>query len=560
MQILFAFALGPAQAQPGTGLSWPTCPDLQPADFRKVSVAVKHPSSPTKMKIADDGRMFFVNTGGSVWMYDPKTSATTTLANIPVIGGGTAWGLIGLALDPAFATNNWIYLDYSAKPVGFPTAPVSYQIWRYTLAAGKLDMGSGKLVVEYPADKGAFPVDHSGGGMAFDAQGNLYFSSGENSDWNLNYGNVDETHTEFNSLRTAGNTNDLRGKVNRIHPEPDGKYTIPAGNLFPPGKDSTRPEIFMMGFRNPWTLDVDKPTGTVLMADVGPQAEVANAQKGPAGMDEFNATRTAGFYGWPMFMGPNVPYNNYDYAAAKAGPLFDKTAPVNNSKLNTGLKLLPPARPAMVAYGKDGLNNPLPGFLRGGAVPITGPMYHYDGKNPSKIKLPPHFEGKWFVADAFQKWIKVIGLDDQVTKAVTVADAFAGLTYTSTSTYSIIAMGFGPDGALYYSENGSNLTYRIEYTGTCLPDVTPISMVRAVRPGAKPSGRGFLLPPIGGPRMVDLAAGETGFSLLDANGRNVWEYRREEVSAPISVAVPAKVGPRAMLRGVYLNQGVAPAR
>jgi hypothetical protein len=254
-------------------------------------------------------------------------------------------------------------------------------------------------------------------------------------------------------------------------------------------------------------------------------------------------------------MGPNVPYNNYDYAAAKPGAFFNKDAPVNNSKYNTGLKLLPPARPAMVAYGKDGLNNPVTGFAKGGAVPITGPIYRYDGKNPSKIKLPPHFEGKWFVADAFQKWIKVIGLDDQVTKAVNVVDAFPGMTYTSTSTYSIVSMAIGPDGALYYSENDANVTYRIEYAGTCLPDVTPaipIAIADKGRSGAA-RDRAFLLPPVGSQRWVALAGGVTGFSLFDSKGRKVWEYRRSGSREPASVAVPSGIGAGSVLRGMMLD-------
>jgi hypothetical protein len=229
-------------------------------------------------------------------------------------------------------------------------------------------------------------------------------------------------------------------------------------------------------------------------------------------------------------MGPNLPYNNYDYAANKAGAFFDPLAPINNSKFNTGMKTLPPARPAMVAYGKEGTNNPWPGFERGGAVPITGPIYRYNGKNPSKIKLPPHYEGKWFVADAFQKWIKVISLDDQVTKATAVATAFPGMTFASTSSYSIIAMAFGPDGALYVTENGSNVTFRIEYLGSCLPDVTPAipnALVRTRKARVAPE-RAFLLapPPKGGHRRVALGEGAADSSLFDAGGRKLWEYRR----------------------------------
>ncbi|MDB5051288.1 MAG: hypothetical protein JWO30_4359 [Fibrobacteres bacterium] len=542
-------------AQTTTGLSWPGCADLQAADFQKVSVPVKHPSSPTKMQIAPDGRIFFASTGGAVWVYDPKAQTTATLANVPVLGGGTAFGLIGIALDPDFLTNDRVFLLYSTKPATAAAGKFFYQLWRYTIVSNRLDLANGIKVLEYEADNG-FQVDHSGGGMAFDAQGNLYFSTGENSWWELNYGNVDETRTMYNSLRTAGNANDLRGKVNRIHPEPDGKYTIPAGNLFPPGKDSTRPEIFAMGFRNPWTINFDKATGTLLIADVGPQAVRADKNIGPAGMDEFNATRTAGNFGWPEFMGPNLPYNNYDYAASKPGPFFDPAAPANNSKLNTGIKLLPPARPAAIAYGKDSLNNPWPGFSRGGAVPITGPIYHYDGKNPSKIKLPPHFEGKWFIADATQKWIKAVGLDDQGTKAVSVNTAFPGVSYASTAVYSLIAMDIGPDGALYVSEFGANITYRIEYHGTCLPDVTPMGLARPGQARVAVHADGFLLAP--GPefaRGVRLDKGRNGFRLYDAKGTAVWEYRRpgdgKAFSENVTVMVPPEIGPGTVLRGVW---------
>src|SRR6267142_47042 len=112
---LWLIAATALHAQTTTGLTWTGCADLQASDFRRVKLAITHPSSPTKMKIAEDGRMFFANVGGNVWSFDPKTSATTTLAHINVIGGGTAWGLVGMALDPGFMTNNWIFLMYSAK-------------------------------------------------------------------------------------------------------------------------------------------------------------------------------------------------------------------------------------------------------------------------------------------------------------------------------------------------------------------------------------------------------------------------------------------------------------
>ena len=78
--------------------------------------------------------------------------------------------------------------------------------------------------------------------------------------------------------RGSGNTNDLRGKILRIHVQDDGSYTIPSGNLFPSVRAKTRPEIFVMGLRNPYRMAVDKATGAVMWGDYGPDAGNADAE------------------------------------------------------------------------------------------------------------------------------------------------------------------------------------------------------------------------------------------------------------------------------------------
>ncbi len=61
----------------------------------------------------------------------------------------------------------------------------------------------------------------------------------------------------LDAQRSAANTNDLRGKVLRIKPKANGGYAIPRGNLFPVGTPKTRPEIYAMGLRNPFRIEVD---------------------------------------------------------------------------------------------------------------------------------------------------------------------------------------------------------------------------------------------------------------------------------------------------------------
>ena len=107
----------------------------------------------------------------------------------------------------------------------------------------------------------------------------------------------------FDARRTSGNTNDLRGKVLRIKVAADGTYTVPAGNMFAPGRWARKPEIYAMGFRNPFRFAVDKKTGWVYLGDYGPDAGGANPNRGPGGQVEFNLIKEPGNYGWPYCIG-----------------------------------------------------------------------------------------------------------------------------------------------------------------------------------------------------------------------------------------------------------------
>ena len=109
-----------------------------------------------------------------------------------------------------------------------------------------------------------------------------------------------EDREGWDALRTSGNTNDLRGKILRINPENDGTYTIPEGNLFPDGMEKTRPEIYVMGNRNPYRISVDKKTGFLYWGEIGPDAGKTSPDRGPEGFVEFNQARKPGIYGWPF--------------------------------------------------------------------------------------------------------------------------------------------------------------------------------------------------------------------------------------------------------------------
>ena len=130
----------------------------------------------------------------------------------------------------------------------------------------------------------------------------------------------------------------------RIHPEDDGTYTVPAGNLFPAGTAQTRPEIYAMGFRNPFRIGIDPATDTLYVADYGPGRRRGQPQPGPArARSSGTSSAQPGNYGWPYCHGNNYAYNDFTFPSGPSGPKFNCAAPVNNSPNNTGLTTLPPA-------------------------------------------------------------------------------------------------------------------------------------------------------------------------------------------------------------------------
>jgi cytochrome c len=111
----------------------------------------------------------------------------------------------------------------------------------------------------------------------------------------------------------------------------------------------TRPEIYVMGCRNPYRISIDQKTNYLYWGKVGPDAG-SDSSRGPRGYDEINQARKAGNFGWPYFSANNKPYTDYDFAEKKTGKKFNFKKPINTSVNNTGLTELPPAQPAFWHY------------------------------------------------------------------------------------------------------------------------------------------------------------------------------------------------------------------
>ena len=347
--------------------------------------------------------------------------------------------------------------------------------------------------------------------MRLAQQGNLFIAVGDNTNpHNPGYYNsIDEREGRayWDAQRTSGNAQDLRGKILRIKPGEEGGYSIPEGNLFSSDGSKGRPEIYVMGCRNPYRIGVDQKNGTVFWGDVG-QNTIDNPERGPISYDEFNKATGPGFFGWPYFAGDNRAYADFDFETEEIGPFFDPDAPVNDSPNNTGTHHLPPAQPALIWYSY-GESEEFQHLKTGGKSPIGGPTYYsdlypvlYDASDlapwlaeyvaaghtlafPNR-SFPSSFDGTLFIAEWMRDWVNVVSFD----KAGNLhsIDSFMPEEEFSHP----IELEFGPDGALYMLEYGpfwfaqhpEAKLVRIEYVRGNRPPIARMSADKAV--GAAP--------------------------------------------------------------------------
>src|SRR5256885_2575729 len=305
--------------------------------FQKVALDT-NTTNPMALDVAPDGRVFYVDRLGDLRIIQP--AGGTVLAGHLNVFTANESGLLNLALDPAFATNHVIFLYYS------PSSTSVDRLSRFTVNGNTLDLASERVVLDVPVQRAE--CCHHGAGMVFDkSTGNLWLSPGDNTTpfASDGYTPIDEQpgRSAWDAQRTAGNTNSLSGKVLRIHPEPGGGYTIPAGNMFAPGTAGTRPEVYQMGERNPFRMNIDPKTGFPVVANFGPDAPNASPTRGPQNTVEWDIVNRPGNVGWPYCIGPNVAYNDFDFATGASGALFDCAGgPTNNSPNNTRMTRLPP--------------------------------------------------------------------------------------------------------------------------------------------------------------------------------------------------------------------------
>ena len=466
----FASATSPAPA------AAPALPPAAPKEDRfQMEVLDNNIYEPMEMEVLPNGNVLFLERRGKMKLN--VKGETRLVHDFDVcIEGNYEDGLHGVALDPGYGkTNDWIYLYYTPAPCD----SLDQLLSRFEFKNGVLDTASESVVLRVTVQRDK--CCHSGGGLEFGPDGLLYLSTGDNtsSKESDGYSPLDERpgRSPFDAQKSSGNTADLRGKILRIRPTDDGGYTIPEGNLFPDGEGG-RPEIYVMGARNPFRITIDPWNSYLYWGDVGP--DVGEPGKyGPESFDEWNQAREAGNFGWPYFVGNNFAFNERDFATDEVGEPFNPERPVNNSPYNYGAKVLPPAQPAFIWY-PYGPSKEFPQLGEGSRSAMSGPFYNADGQVPiTNSALPRYYHGKWFIYEWARSWIKVVTLDSARQEIVQIEDFLPNTTISKP-----IDFKFGNDGSLYLLEYGNDYflnnpdarLIRISYSARNRPPVAALAV------------------------------------------------------------------------------------
>jgi glucose/arabinose dehydrogenase len=259
------------------------------------SVFVELPSDATAMKFSPDGRLFICQQSGKLRVVQNGTLLATPFLTLTVDASGER-GLLGVAFDPNFETNDFVYVYYTA------TSPTIHnRVSRFT-ANGNVAVPGSEVVLLNLNTLSEAP-DHNGGAIHFGNDGKLYIAVGDNANG-------------ANS-QSLGN---LFGKMLRINR--DG--TIPADNPFFNTAAGVNRSIWALGLRNPFTTAIQRSTGRLFINDVGEST-----------WEEINEGAPGANFGWPLAEGPsNDPdhtdpfhyYGRSDGGCAITGGAFYESA------------------------------------------------------------------------------------------------------------------------------------------------------------------------------------------------------------------------------------------
>jgi glucose/arabinose dehydrogenase len=359
---------------------------------------------PTALAFAPDGRVFVSQQCGQIRVIKNGALLSTPFASIAVSCSNER-GLHSIAFDPAFATNGFVYVRYTRS------SPVGNVIGRLQASPSNPDISTGPPTVIFTIPFRDQPFHH-GGGLVVGGDGKLYSSIGDHM------------------TDSGQGTSNLWGKVVRLN-MPDG--SIPADNPFPTASGNNR-AIWATGFRNPFTMAVQRGSGRIHVNDVGDRADAC--------CEEVNVLARAANYGWGGGSGTTPRY--FGYTASSQG---------------------------------------------GNAI-AGGGFY-----NPETVTFPSSYVGRYFFADYGGGWIRSILGSGSAGSLTTFASGISGPTdveaaadgslwYTARNSNNVRRITFGTPTPTPTPTGGPTATP----TPTRPPGSAPVPVIIEPRPGKKYRG------------------------------------------------------------------------
>ncbi|HRC33378.1 MAG TPA: PQQ-dependent sugar dehydrogenase, partial [Bacteroidia bacterium] len=248
-----------------------------PSGFTQVAVA-SGLSSPTNFAFAPDGRIFICEKAGKIKILKNGILLSTPFLSLNVNNAGER-GLLGIAFDPNFTTNKYVYVYYTIS------AATNNRVSRFT-ASGDIAISNSEVIVR-TMDALSSATNHNGGTIKFGPDGKLYVAVGENTN-----------STASQSLTTT------MGKMLRMNS--DGTPAV--GNPFYSSTNAQKKLIWCYGLRNPYSFDFDSNTGKLFINDVGSNSS-----------EEINDGTNGNLnFGWPNVEGisGNAAYTDPVFAYA----------------------------------------------------------------------------------------------------------------------------------------------------------------------------------------------------------------------------------------------------
>ncbi len=418
------FVLATLQAQAINGL---------PEGFSVDTIASGF-NQPTAISFAPDGRIFVAEKGGSIRVIKDGAVLPQPLITLEKINTVGDRGLIGMALDPNFDENGFIYLSYTYENNPSEFLVKTARVVRATVSGDTVVPGSEITILgsvggtpekpsceDYPVNSDCIASDslsHTVGGINFGLDGKLYVATGDGAGFQ---------GIDLKAFRSQ-DLDHLSGKILRINTDGTGVSDNP---FFTGNPDDNRSKVWSYGLRNPYRFTVHPVDGRLIGGEVGWFTK-----------EEVNHLQAGKNYGWPCREGTDASVGGY--TSEDGCPITTElTDPVYDY------------------------------FHEGGRGAVTG------GSFALSSTYPEYFRGSYMIGDFALDFIKYLRFDEN-TNVISVN------TFASSDVGAPVEFTTGPSGLVYYLSISQGELRVINYTEQEQESQDPVAQFSATKTETEP--------------------------------------------------------------------------